>query len=472
MAKIVGLADGSAQLVPPGYARPAASRVISLPAAAPLPRAPRRLAARPPRRVPGRPLPPAYVAALGDGLERLASLTLARKLSSQAPLSGEERYALIQAAGVPQTVGGQMLTERILGASADELGKGGIIGSISHEVSKVAKKVVPIAISPFSIVAKSASGLLGKVPLVGGFLQKAANLPGKIGADLSGNNIRAMTAGGIHSKLAQDAITGLETAGAAVGGALVAAPGALFSGLGTVLGGTVGGVGDAVSGVSSMLGSLVSGGESLVSTFGSSAAAALERVDPSLSGTLTSMFQSLGPDYKAASGAFDTWSRNMKSSPGGSSAVGKVGNYLYTMYKDARGRMSATRTPVDRAPSLLQGLPDGSYWTPQQLAGLGNQQPAMGTGYGPQQAPYEMQGANVSPMGGSSAAPAAPTAMIAGFPSWAVYALAAAAAGAFIFKGGGGPQGPVVSMGQGWYAPARRYAGNPKRGKRRKGRRS
>lgn len=406
-----------------------------------------------------------YGIALGDSLERLASMTLARKLRSPAPIGMVEAEEMVSLACVPDTAAGRMLTDRILYASAEELGKGGIIGSISHAVSHVVKTA--------DSVMRAAAPLVAHIPVIGPVVSTGMSAVANAQDMLAGGNLKGIGAAVMHPMQTLTSIAGgsLGTAAALVGSAaqgIIQAPGAISSDLsamgtwaasgvsslasdigGYLSGGTGGGTG--------IMQSILSGGKSLISSFDSSVASAIESVNPSLSGELTSIFHGLGSEYTNFASTFDSWSSSLKNSPLGTSVVGKVGNNLYTMIKDQTGKMNVTQTPIQNAPAALQSLQPGQLASTQTLAGLGVAQPAAGAGYGPgfsgSASGIPVNPAGISLPGGpvdytadatSQAIMAQQVAKLAGqsqapqlasMPLWAVAGLAMAGI-AFVMKGG------------------------------------
>ncbi len=411
MAKILSLADGSMTLLPRG---PLAGESREVPLASFFPGARRRPGGGVARRIePGRaasPLSPEYLTALGDSLERLASMALARKLRSPAPIDAAEAAQMVGLAGVPNTRGGQMLTEQILSASADELGKGGVIGSITHTISHVATQVV----RPVSKIVAAAAPILDKVPVIGpalsGVVQVTANAAGAI----AGGNLKSLTSGGVMGLTQKIAGWAGAGAGAAVGlvgdvaQGIVEAPGTIGSDLmaaGQWAGGEasniahdIGGYLGGSSGSAGFFNTLIQGGRSLINSFDSSVGASIERVNPALSGELTSIFHGLGSEYASFRTAFDSWSEQMKASPAGTAAVGSLNGSLYSIVKGLDGRMEVTKTPMQNAPASASSLPQGQLIPASQLSGYGVSVSPMGSGYGPGfQGP--VRGRDINPAG-------------------------------------------------------------------------
>lgn len=426
----------------------------------------------------------AYINELGESLERLASMALARKLKSPAPIDDSEARIMVGLAGVPNTRAGQMLTDRILTASAEELGKGGIIGSISSAVSKVAKTVV----APVAKVMSTVAPILKIVPVIGPALSTAVSTTANLTTAIAGGSIKSLTAGGVTGTLQR--VVGYAGAavgaGVAISGAVgegiaeapqtiyndVAAVGQWAGGVASDIGGYLGGVTSSGGG---MLSTIMTAGRGLVGSFDSSVVASIESLNPRLSGELTSIFQGLGQDYHEFGQVFDTWSAQLKASPANSVFTGKIAGQLYTMVKDGLGKMSVTKTPVQNAPPAVNSIPDGRLVTPSQLAGYGNPVNPAGSG-----APMGSDGrgmpvnpAGISLPGGPISASNDPTSlrilgqaidnanagkdaaspMLAGIPTWAVAGLGVAAL-AMLLKGRS--SGPMMDMGQGWQMPVRR----------------
>jgi hypothetical protein len=483
MARILSLADGTVTLLPRGIPAEAAVEVTL---ADFMPRRRRRAA---PYIVPGEArvtnLSEGYINALGDSLERLASMTLARKLRSPAPISSDEAALLVGLAGVPNTRGGQMLTERILMASAEELGKGGFIGQISKAVSQVAKKVI----TPIAKMAQVAAPLLKNIPVIGPAMSTAVSMGANATMAVAGGSLKSLTSGGVMGLTQR--VVGWAGAGA---GAVAAEGGAVMQGImeapqsiataGQWIGQeaqditkNIGGYLGGASGSGGFFNSIVQGGKSLASSFDSSFHSTIEASNPALSGQTTAIFKGLGSTYDKFQGVFDTWSSKLKASAPGTAAVGKIDGKLYSMVKDLTGNVQVTQTPMENAPSGTTSLPDGSLTSASQLAGLGVSQAPGGSGYGPgysgSVAGMETNPAGVSLPGGpisfsqdptsmallnqaarDANAGKSPAAMLAGVPMWAVAGLGVAALAAVLLGGRG--QGPMLSMGQGWQRPARR----------------
>lgn len=448
-----------------------------------------------------RQLSEGYIETLGDSLERFASMTLARKLRSPAPITADEANMMVGLAGVPRTRAGQMLTAQILQASADELGKGGVIGSISKAVSSVAQKVIV----PVTRVMAAAAPILNKVPVIGPALGAAVTLQYNAANAMAHGNLSSLTSGGVAGTISHLVAGAGDAVGAvaAIGGAgvqgLIQAPGTIASDIGAAGTWLAQGASGLVSSVSSYLGgdngsggffsSLISSGKSLVSTFDASVASAIEGANPSLSGELTSMFHSLGSEYTNFQHVFDSWSASMKSAPTGTAAVGSLNGNLYSMVKDAMGHISLTQTPAVNAPASASTLPNGSLTPAAQLSGLGVPTAPAGSGYGPgasgsvaglptNPAGVSLPGGPINPgtdptsialfnqaanqanAGKRPAGTAAASPQLAGFPLWAVVGLGGAALFA-LFKGG--PKGPMKSLGQGWHVPAKRRSSKRRR---------
>lgn len=448
----------------------------------------------------------AYISQLGESLERLASMALARKLRSPAPIDGSEAAVMVGLAGVPNTYAGQLLTDRILTASAEELGKGGIIGSISNAISSVAKTVI----QPVAKLVSSAAPALKAVPGIGPALAMTVGQVANLTSTVAGGSIKSLTSGGIPGILSngfggfigqgvagvlKGGVSGLgKVVGEAVsiGGALVqggaAVPATIAadataigqyvaqSDLGQWAGGVANSIGGYLGGAASsgggMLSSIMQGGRELVNTFDNSVVSMIESANPALSGQLTSIFQGLGSEYHEFGQVFDAWSSKMKFAPTNSIFTGKIAGQLYTMVKNELGNYSVTKTPVSNAPAAVNSIPDGRLVSPMELAGYGNPVNPAGSG---QPMGSDGRGMSVSPAGVSlpggpinpdqdptslallrqaanDANAGKPSAMLAGVPTWAVAGLGIAAV-AMVLKR---PSGPTASMGQGWELPMRR----------------
>lgn len=489
-SRIVGLSDGSMSLIPKnGYPMPdGAMTGLSSPAAAPS----KKYRAAPARRVSRAVLAPTYpdyVEALGDSLERLASMTLARKMSSPAPLTTVECSEMAALAGVPNTRAGQMLTEQILAASVDELGKGDIIGSIGKAATQVVTQVVRPAVQ---VVQKMAPALAA-VPVIGPIIAPAVQMGASMTESMTHGGINAVTKGGFAGVLQT-----LGGAGGAAIGTAISTVGGVGQGAGQAVGlvaqgamaagtyiadgvSTIGGdMYSYLSGASSsgggMLSSIMSAGRGMINSFDSSVMSAIESTNPSLSGELTSIFHGLGEEYQSFASTFDGWSASMKSAIPGTVMTGKLNGNLFTMVKDAAGRMNVTKTPVVNAPAAVNTIRDGALMSPQQLGGLGVPAPVGGSQYptgsngmgqGISAAGISLPGGPVNPYTDQTSqriiqqainkenagkSPAMP--QLAGVPMWAVAGLGVAALYA-VLQGRSAASGPMMPMGQGWSRPVR-----------------
>lgn len=99
----------------------------------------------------------------GPSLERLATLCLSRKLADSSPVGPAERRQMLRDAGVPGALYANPATESIFSSSAENLGKGGVIGSISKAVSKVTQQVSRVVAPVTKIVNAVGSGVSGVV---------------------------------------------------------------------------------------------------------------------------------------------------------------------------------------------------------------------------------------------------------------------------------------------------------------------
>lgn len=304
---------------------------------------------------------------LGRAYGRLAGLTLAYKLSRGNGYVPEPfRTKMVRAAGLGEAWDDHDLTLRILSAPSDDLGKGGVIGSISHAVSSVASSVtkplqritapvraaitnitdkvpglnvagnlltgnIATAGKQFEAEAQAMAPMISKIPGVGPALGAALNVVGSLGAQ----------AKDVGSQLTANPM-----------GALATLAGDVVGDVGSVVGGVFQGVaalpGQAYSGIKGV----ASFGESLAQKFGSGTWAAIEKVNPSLSGELTSIFHGLGGEYASLHSAFDTWSSKLKfAGPG--QYTGKIGGNLFTIVKDALGHFTVNKTPAANASDSL-----------------------------------------------------------------------------------------------------------------------
>ncbi len=393
-ARILSLADGSMTMLPRNV--PAgAQREVTLAGFfdffKPSAFKPRRAIAAPKRRG----LSDEYVATLGDSLERLASMTLARKLRSPESIGPGEAAEMVGLAGVPDTAAGRILTSRILQASAEELGKGGVIGSISKAVSTAAKKtIVPAS----ALLAKTAP-LLSNIPVIGPMLSTGVKLQNNVVQAVGHGNLKSVTSGGIGglvTKIAGGAgavVGGVAALGGSAVQGIVEAPGVILSDLGAAgswLGGeasdianSIGGYLGGGSGSGGFFSAIAQGGRSLYNAFGSGVSSSIEAVNPALSGELTAIFHGLGSTYTSFASTFDAWSKTAKAAPTNTAFVGRQGQNIYTVTKDASGHMSVTQTPLSQAPAAAASIPEGSFIPASQLSGYGVAQPAAGSGYGP-----------------------------------------------------------------------------------------
>lgn len=445
-----------------------------------------------------------YVDALGSSLERLASMTLARKLRSPAPIDASEASMMVCLAGVPNTRAGQMLTDRILTAGVNELGKGDIIGSITGAVRSVAQKVV----APVTKVIAAAAPILNKIPVVGPAIGTLATIQNNAVQAMANGNIKSLTEGGIAGTIGRlaggvgSAVGAVVSVAGAGAQGIIEAPGTIASDVAAAgtwayneAGSMLGSVGSYLgmnNGAGGMFSSLISGGKSLISSFDSSVVSAIEGANPALSGELTSIFHGLGSEYTNFQHVFDSWSASMKGAPTGVASVGKINGQLYSMVKDALGHISVTQTPLQNAPAAMTTMADGALVNASQLSGLGVKQPAAGSGYGPgysgSAAGLPTNPAGVSLPGGPISVNTDPTSLrllaqaaaqanagkspagalspqLAGFPLWAVAGLGVVALMAVLKPGASA--GPMMSMGQGWQMPVRRVQNKPRRKSRR-----
>lgn len=98
-------------------------------------------------------------ARMAAGYERLASLALARKLMDEGPIGEREKERMLRASNLPPKYFANPATEMIFAASADRLGKGGVIGGITKAVNK--------AIAPISKIVNTASSTITSVATTG-----------------------------------------------------------------------------------------------------------------------------------------------------------------------------------------------------------------------------------------------------------------------------------------------------------------
>jgi len=88
----------------------------------------------------------------GQAYENLAALTLARKLRNPRPIGNGERKKMLRDAGMPGVFYANPATEAIFSSPAESLGKGGVIGSITHAVTQVTNTVKQVAAPVTNIV--------------------------------------------------------------------------------------------------------------------------------------------------------------------------------------------------------------------------------------------------------------------------------------------------------------------------------
>lgn len=78
---------------------------------------------------------------LSEGYERLASLVLSEKLARGEEIPAYTRLKLLRLSGLPEPWHTHPVTGMVFLASADELGKGGVIGDIGNAISHAANQV-------------------------------------------------------------------------------------------------------------------------------------------------------------------------------------------------------------------------------------------------------------------------------------------------------------------------------------------
>ncbi|MDE2426941.1 MAG: hypothetical protein KGO96_13660, partial [Elusimicrobia bacterium] len=354
---------------------------------------------------------------LARKMGRLGSMVASYKLANgEAPIMEPDRSKMIRAAGLSPHWDRHPFTNRVMSASAGELGKGGNIfknvgGAISHAVSAVAKPIqsvvqkvanpIEAAVSKIPIVgtagaqlikistggtniktaaadisgqAQSLAPYLAKIPGVGPALGAVVGVAGNLGSQVLG----------VGQKLTQDPL-----------GALAMGAGDVLGDVGSVVDGAFHGLasfpGQAFSGIEGLL----SAGKSLAQRFGADTWAAIEKTSPSLSGELTSIFHGLGSTYTGAQYAFDKWSSSLKGA-GAGSYVGKIGSNFYTIIKDVAGHFRVSQTPAGNAsPSLTNLIPEGGL-IPADSTVLASPQSPVG-GYPP--IPWNGQGQPMTPAG-------------------------------------------------------------------------
>lgn len=129
--------------------------------------------------------------ALGAAYERLGSMILAHKLvNGEAPVGPLMRSKLAARAGIPEPFASSDMTNLIYMASADQLGKGGVIGSIGKAVSGAVKTVAKAATGAVSAVSK----VVAKVPIVGSTAAKILNVQTDIVNKVANSNIKGDSA--------------------------------------------------------------------------------------------------------------------------------------------------------------------------------------------------------------------------------------------------------------------------------------
>lgn len=335
----------------------------------------------------GRPLTPNEI---GAGFGRLTGLTIAHKQANGHFISSRDRRRLTAASGLGAAWADHNLTMRIMSETAENLGKGGVIGSISNAVSSAVNTVAKPIQQAVQIVTKPLENIVSKIPVVG------PNIASTISAVTGGSNAQGIIdLVKSDAKMAAPVLSKIPVVGPAVSaamnlvgqagqqgkdsaGMLTTNPiGAVANFAGGIIGDVVGFAGNVVNGVISAPGQIfndiaalggpaysgikgfLSSGGGVLQQFGSSVWASVEQADPSLSGELTSLFHSAGADFASFGPAFDNWSRTLKNSPAGQ-YTGKVGDQIYTIVKDKVGHFTAQKTPVANASnSAVTQIPNG-----------------------------------------------------------------------------------------------------------------
>lgn len=284
---------------------------------------------------------------IGESFGRLASMVLASKLASgDAPLWPHERERLLKLAAVPEPFASHDdLTNLVFFANSDQLGKGGVIGSVTSAVSSavnVVAKGVSTVQQKVDAGLKMAAPLVAAVPGIGPAAANAMNIVANQGDILAKSSPKGLVSLVAHPLDTIAKITGgVVGAGASVAGSVVqgvaALPGDIASGAEWAY--------DKVSGV-------IGEGSSILQEFGSSAWGAIESSNPSLSGELTSLFKGTGSAYSTFASTFDNWSSSLKGAAPGS-YLGKIGGEFYSMAKDAAGHFSLTKHPASVIPSSI-----------------------------------------------------------------------------------------------------------------------
>ena len=334
-SEIIGLSDGDLSdpvQVPLGY------KVVRMPS-----RKSRRTAF-----IPARPLSQGIAVALdglGESYERLATMVLARKLSDEQLIGPSERERLVNLSGVPDAFKDSELTQMVFFATADQLGKGGVIGQITSVVNKVVNpisKVVSNVSKSVATVAKSIAPVLSVVPVVGPMISKA------VGAAAGGLEKAASSS---ISSVVRDPLGIVKAASQGAAGAEAIAAGGFVQSVGYAVGGVaqgatqlvtgvaqpiVAGMGDAGSWIAGAVSGTISGGTKLAGGFGDNFFKGFKTADPAFANLLTSWE---GAIASAQPGAF----------------LGKIGGQMVSVVKTATGALNITKHDSNAIPPSISG---------------------------------------------------------------------------------------------------------------------
>ncbi len=292
-------------------------------------------------------------AQIGEAYGRLAGIVLARKMSDGSPIWPAEREEHIRLAGIPEPFASSELTDLVYFADANQLGKGGVIGSISKAVSSA---VAPVAKAVSKVQQTVDQGLriaapiLSKLPGIGPAVGSAANVIAN-----QGDLIAKGSVGGLWSSVTHPLDTIAKLTGGAIGETGAVGQG-LYDGISALPGQVEAAGAWAAGGVSGLIGQ----GEQVLQGFGSSVWNQIESTNPSLSGELTSLFKGVSSEYGKFAGTFDNWSSALKAS-GPGSYFGKLGGNFYSIVKDTAGHfMVKKHDPAVVPGSIASQVQDGT----------------------------------------------------------------------------------------------------------------
>lgn len=278
---------------------------------------------------------------LGDQYERLVTGVLAHKLSQGQDVGPGDRARLLQMSGLNDSWHDTDITERIFTASADELGKGGFIGQVSHVVQQAAKVVQPVTkvVRKIQTTADSAmrmaAPLVAKIPVIGQGAAIAMETVANQGDMIAGSSFKnvfsnpGQTLGKILGTIPKDL--------AAVGG-----------GVATGVADAAGYVEQGASYLGGMADGFLSSGASLFSGFGSDIMGGIKSSNPGLANALGTW----GPTING-------WGSSLlNASPG--TYLGKAGGEIFSLVKGNNGLLTMAKHELSQiSPALAGAIPEG-----------------------------------------------------------------------------------------------------------------